>query len=70
MKIYTYYAHLLDISVSDGQYVYQNQIIGHEGGNPERKIGIMDSDGHYVHFEVRKSEKNGTGLNPLIFIDN
>lgn len=69
MKIYTYYANLSVINVSKGQYVYQNQVIALEGGNPERAAQVMDFDGHHLHFEVRKSEKEGSGLNPIIFID-
>lgn len=69
MEIYTYYANLSVINVSAGQYVYQNQVIGLEGGNSDKKAGIMDTDGHHLHFEVRKSEKRGSGLNPIIFID-
>lgn len=68
MTIYTYYANLSAINVYNGQYVYQNEIIGLEGGDPNRKAGVMDTKGHHLHFEVRKSEKENSGLNPLIFI--
>lgn len=68
IKIYTYYANLSNILVTPGQYVYQNQVIGNEGGSPVRKSNVADFEGHHVHFEVRKSPKKGTGLNPNIFI--
>lgn len=68
MTIYTYYANLSVIYVTNGQYVYQNEVIALEGGNPERPAKIMDSEGHHLHFEVRKNKNSGSGLNPLIFI--
>lgn len=69
MTIYTFYANLSIVHVEEGQYVYQNQVIAQEGGNPNRRAGIIDTDGHHLHFEVRKSKDSG-GLNPNIFIDN
>ncbi len=68
ITLYTYYANLSVINVTNGQYVYQNQVIALEGGNPERPAKIMDSNGHHLHFEVRKNKNSGSGLNPLIFI--
>lgn len=69
ITLYTYYANLSKINVTNGQYVYQNQIIALEGGSPDRPAQIMDSEGHHLHFEVRKSKKSGSGLNPLIFLN-
>lgn len=69
MTIYTYYANLSVINVTNGQYVYQNQVIALEGGDPQKRAGIMDTEGHHLHFEVRKSESASSGLNPIIFID-
>lgn len=68
MTLYTYYANLSVINVTNGQYVYQNEVIALEGGNPDRPAKIMDSDGHHLHFEVRKTKNSGSGLNPLILI--
>lgn len=68
VKLYTYYANLSIINVTNGQYVYQNQVIAHEGGSPDKKAGILDHEGHHLHFEVRKSIEKNSGLNPLIFI--
>lgn len=69
IDIYTYYANLSVINVSQGQHVYQNEVIGLEGGDPSKKSQIMDSQGHHLHFEVRKSKDKNSGLNPLIFIE-
>lgn len=69
ITLYTYYANLSKISVTTGQYVYQNQIIALEGGDPNNRAGIMDTDGHHLHFEIRKSKKSGSGLNPLTFLN-
>lgn len=68
MKVYTFYGNLSIINVTNGQYVYQNQVIAQEGGNPNKKATILDYEGHHLHFEVRKSMEENTGLNPLIFI--
>lgn len=68
MTIYTYYANLSVINVTNGQYVYQNQVIALEGGDPDKKASVMDTEGHHLHFEVRKSENPNSGLNPIIFI--
>ncbi len=70
ITLYTYYANLSIIHVSNGDYVYQNQVIAQEGGNPNKRAGIMDTDGHHLHFEVRKSKNSNSGLNPNIFIAN
>lgn len=70
ITIYTYYANLSAINVADRQYVYQNQVIAKEGGNPNKRTGIMNTDGHHLHFEVRKSKNSNSGLNPNIFIKN
>lgn len=68
MEVYTYYANLSTINVEQGQHVYQNEVIGLEGGNPNKKAQVMDSEGHHIHFEVRKSKDSNSGLNPLIFL--
>ena len=68
ITLYTYYANLSVIYVTNGQYVNQNEVIALEGGNPEKPAQIMDSDGHHLHFEVRKNKNSGSGLNPIIFI--
>lgn len=70
MTLYTFYGNLSVIKVQDNQYVTQNQVIGLEGGNPERKANIMDTDGHHIHFEVRKTKEPNSGLNPNILINN
>lgn len=69
MKIYTYYSNLSIINVSNGDYVYQNQVIAQEGGNPNKRATVLDFEGHHVHFEVRKNTSPASALNPNIFID-
>jgi hypothetical protein len=68
ITLYTYYSNLSSINVTVGQYVYQNQVIALEGGNPDKRQGIMETDGHHLHFEVRKTKDSGSGLNPSLFI--
>lgn len=68
MTLYTFYGNLSVINVTNNQYVTQNQVIALEGGNPEKRAGIMETDGHHIHFEVRKTMEPNSGLNPnLLF---
>ncbi|MBQ8379787.1 MAG: M23 family metallopeptidase [Clostridia bacterium] len=69
MTLYTFYSNLSVVYVTKGQYVTQNQVIALEGGNPNKKAGIMDKDGHHIHFEVRKTMEPNSNLNPTILID-
>ncbi len=66
--IYTYYSNLSQIKVNSGQYVYQNEPIASEGGNPDRPAKVMDKNGHHLHFEIRKSPQKNSGLDPHFFI--
>lgn len=56
--IQTLYGHMSSISVEQGEYVEQGQIIGNEGSTGR-------STGPHVHFEVRI---NGLMVNPLSYI--
>lgn len=70
MTIYSYYANLTDIYVNVGDSVTRGQTIATEGGNPEVNNGIMQTNGHHIHFEVRKAPKNNSGLNPNIILED
>lgn len=70
MTLYTFYGNLSAIYVTNDQYVTQNQVIGLEGGNPDKKATIMDTEGHHIHFEIRKTMKPNSSLNPNILIQN
>ena len=70
MKLYTYYGNLASIYVSPGQAVYTTTAIGTEAGTPETKAVSVDGPDHHVHFAVRKTMKESSGLNPLIFLKN
>jgi len=54
----TWYAHLKDFTVKNGDMVYEGQVIGHVG-----TTGI--STGPHLHFEVRKG---GEKVNPEDYI--
>lgn len=51
--IYTFYAHLSNISVQIGQTVKQGDKIGQEGGDPYSDPNAGNSTGHHLHFEMR-----------------
>ena len=69
MTLYTFYGNLSVINVTNNQYVTQNQLIALEGGNPNKKATIMNTDGHHIHFEVRKTMEPNSSLNPNILIN-
>lgn len=53
-KMATYYAHLSDVSVREGQAVKQGQVIGHVGSTG-------NSTGNHLHVETRKNAKSAQG---------
>lgn len=68
IEIYTFYAHLSDIGVEEGQLVEQGCIIGKEGGDPYTDLNAGNSTGHHLHFEVRMSRDYGNDVNPKEYI--
>lgn len=66
---YTFYAHMADIYVSVGQEVEQGNIIGTQGGDPEKDKNAGWSTGTHLHFEIRKT-KSGDFINPRTYLFN
>lgn len=64
---YTLYAHLARIDVVEGQEVIQGNVIGTQGGDPNRDPNPGYSTGSHLHFEIRKS-KNGDFQNPRNYL--
>ncbi len=67
MTLYTYYGNLETIMVTPGQAVSSSTPIATEAGTSENVALTYDGEPHHVHFAVRKSPKESSGLNPLIF---
>lgn len=63
---YSFYAHLSQINVIEGQTVTQGQVIGLQGGAPSDP-GHGSSTGSHLHFEIRLSQ-NGNYQNPRKYI--
>ena len=66
--IYSFYAHLSEIDVSEGDTVVQGQVIGLEGG-AETDPGHGTSTGHHLHFEIRTASGSGHDVNPCDYIN-
>ena len=63
---YSFYAHLSQINVTQGQTVSQGQVIGLQGG-AKTDPGHGSSTGSHLHFEIRLSQ-NGNYQNPRKYI--
>lgn len=63
---YSFYAHLSQINVIEGQTVTQGQVIGLQGGAAS-DLGHGSSTGSHLHFEIRLSQ-NGNYQNPRKYI--
>jgi len=50
---YSFYAHLSQIYMMEGQAVKQGAVIGLEGGDPAQDPNPEQSTGHHLHFEIR-----------------
>ena len=66
ITFYSFYAHLSQINVMQGQPVTQGQVIGLQGG-AKTDPGHGSSTGSHLHFEIRLSQ-NGNYQNPRKYI--
>lgn len=64
---YTFYGHLARIDVIKGQEILQGNIIGIQGGDPNKDPNPGYSTGSHLHFEIRKS-LNSDFLNPREYL--
>ncbi len=64
---YTFYGHLARIDVVNGREIKQGNVIGLQGGDPNRDPNPGYSTGSHLHFEVRKTFK-GDFLNPRKYL--
>ncbi|MDO4282287.1 MAG: M23 family metallopeptidase [Clostridia bacterium] len=62
--IYSFYAHLSSVHVSEGQQVLQGEVIGNEGGDPNSDPNPGYSTGHHLHFELRNASGYGNDIEP------
>lgn len=65
--IYSLYAHLAEIKVYQGQSVIQGNVIGTQGGDPNRDENAGTSTGSHLHFEIRKNA-SGNFQNPRDYL--
>lgn len=65
--IYSLYAHLAEIYVNNGQEVKQGNVIGLQGGDPNKDNNPGTSTGSHLHFEIRKST-SGDFQNPRNYL--
>ena len=67
-EIYSFYAHLSKILVSQNEQVTEEQIIAIEGGDPRTDPNAGYSTGHHLHFEIRTSSGYGNDIDPEKYI--
>lgn len=67
---YSFYAHLSRVDVIEGMEVYQGNVIGLQGGNPNSDPSPGLSTGEHLHFEIRTKSKYGSDVNPNGYILN
>lgn len=67
-EFYTFYAHLSRIYVMRKQEVTAYQVIGKEGGDPEKDPSPGRSTGHHLHFEIRTSSWASSHVDPYDYI--
>lgn len=65
---YTFYAHLSSTYVVRKQKVTQFQVVGKEGGDPEKDAFAGRSTGHHLHFEVRTNQFLWSAVDPYDYI--
>lgn len=67
---YSVYAHLSQINALPDQEVAEGDIIGLEGGDPEKDMFPGVSTAHHLHFEIRSSMNPSTHVDPLPYLFN
>lgn len=65
---YSFYAHLSQILVIQGQTLTQGNIIAKEGGDPVKDQNAGSSTGHHLHFEIRTASGHGNDIDPTNYI--
>ena len=66
--IYSFYAHLSEIFVTEMQSVTEGEIIAIEGGDPTYDKDVGKSTGHHLHFEIRTGESYLTNVDPKKYL--
>ena len=64
---YSFYAHLSQIYVFEGQSVKQGAAIGLEGGDPNNDPNPGRTTGHHLHFEIRAPGQNDV-VDPTVYL--
>lgn len=67
---YSFYAHLSQILVTQGQTLTQGNVIAREGGDPVKDQNAGSSTGHHLHFEIRTASDHGNDIDPTNYIMN
>ena len=67
--IYSFYAHLSEVHVYEGQKVSECETIGLEGGEPDVDPNPGSSTGHHLHFEVWTEYGSSYHTNPKSYLD-
>lgn len=67
---YSFYAHLSQILVIQGQTLTQGNVIAKEGGDPVTDKNAGSSTGHHLHFEIRIGSGHGNDIDPTNYIMN
>jgi murein DD-endopeptidase MepM/ murein hydrolase activator NlpD len=65
---YTFYAHLSEVHAIPDQEVFQGDVIGLEGGDPDLDPFPGTSTGHHLHFEIRLNEEASSHVDPLPYL--
>ena len=66
--VYSFYAHLAQINVSEGDKVFQGNVIGLQGG-AETDPNPGTSTGTHLHFEIRSASGSGHSINPREYVE-
>ena len=66
--VYSFYAHLAQINVNEGDKVFQGNTIGLQGG-AETDPDPGTSTGTHLHFEIRSASGSGHSINPREYIE-